>query len=962
VAFITYEDLFPSSTIMQQSPGNGTITVPGAGDARLVAPNSVNCQFYAADVNGKPPLLYDRLSLMWQAASPGQPIYVETKLAAFTGTTNLRIAGLTIFSAIPGTIASFFSYQLGWYKLDAKIHVWYDYPTSEVEIVTAVTAVDPASTPHLYRIYWNPYNRPLYIGELGIILPFDTLCFAFSVNAGVTWTSLGTRARDWDLTLSYAGVYCRKWETSAVNAQADFEYFRAKQFADTEYLSPNLSGLQESAGLEDQGAPITLSGPPRFDYSDVGGDVEFTPPTPVAFEDQGGLLTQGGAPRFDLPEIAAEPVVPTDCMALEEGLFVQLDNTDYIKGKLDPDGKELLGGYEARHIQLYDATADPWHTHGAGFYGAGRDGVLYYDGVACGPGSFGTLADGRRKTAWATKGDFCDIGTIWGYVIAALPTITADDEMQFALTTGQTGIGVSSRLRWFFTGDFDVQVDYQSVSVGAGPTDGGLNLIATMDPKNAIYVRRKLWGTSLYDKGVINNGSWTSYASVATTDTSGKLRLTRVGAVVAAYYWTGSAWVQIGSDYTMTYARPMYLDLYVGPAGGTANVTVKVRNFTINAGSTTNLIGWAREAAGTYRGSLAEFPQHALLVSSGNSLDIIDADTNKLWMSFRGGTNNVLGGNANYYVNQVMMKDGVLLPSYRTFDSAVLDGGGLWIDFTLDFIRFHRGPTYNDAGLIYNVELTTGVWPRDSANGAISWRNSARGFYAAHFDNWQQQNMRANWCDILHDAGSQYRLIANNGGTYLAQWVRWKFEGLDNEHLNTPWYALSTQTVAMRWAAFRPTSKDILCHNRVKLWITSYATWSVVMGGGGGTWLEDHEYSLAGSVDTFVLGALAQDSMTLDDAAGLLFYARDQGVYVMDLATGISTLLYGKVGSGATHEVLGDYATISSVKLATDGATPILIVGMARPDRIWAVNRTTHTIYWRGFQDDAHQPLSMAVG
>jgi hypothetical protein len=964
----TYQDLFPSSTIMKQFPGNGTITIPGAGDARLIAPNSVNCQFYAGDAAGRPPILYDTLGSMWQMSQPGQALFLETKLSVFTGTTNLRIAGLALFKTFfPGGAEPFYSYQMGWYKSDGKLHVWYDYPGVETEVVTAVMVTDPASTPHLYRIYYNPTSRPLYIAEVSAVLDADTLLFAYSINAGTTWTSTGTRARDFSFSRVFAGLYVRKWETSAVSAQADFEYFRATQYNETDQVLNPLVGKggQETLGLEDQAVPRTLSGLPRFDYSDVGGDVAFTPPTPVAFEDQGGLLTQGGAPRFDLPEIAGAPVVPSDRIALEEALFVQLDNTDYIKAKYDADGKEYLGNYGVRHIMLYDATADPWHTHGAGFYGAGRNGKLYYDGVECGPGSFGTLANGRRKTAWASNGDFIDVGNapLNSYVYGPAPTITADDEMQFALTTSHAAAGVSSRMRWFFTGDFDVQVDYEIVSAGAGPTDGGLYFFAIMDLNNMVFFRRHMWTAQTYDYQVKNNGGWVNYAQVATADTSGKMRITRVGSTVSVYYWNGSSWVQLGSSYAMTHAKPMYIDCFLAPHGGTANVTVKLRNFTINSGSTTNLIGWAREAAGTYRGSLAEFPQHALIVSSGNSLDIIDADTDKLWMSFRGVTNNLIGGpDANYYVNQVVMKDGTLFVAYRTLDTATSTGQGFWIDFTLDFVRLHRGTAPADAGYIYNVELTTSVWPRDSANGCIAFRNSACAYYSSHFDNWQYQDPRANWVDILHDGGYQYRLIANNGGVYLAKWQRWKFEGTGNAHLNTPDYAIGTQTVATRWTTFRPTSRDILAHNRIKLWITHYATWNVVMGGGGGTWLEDHEYSLAGSVDANANGALAQDSMTLDDAAGLLFYARNEGVYAMDLSTGSSTLIYGKAGSGATHEVLGDYTTISSVKLATDGATPLLIVGMARPDRIWAINRGTHAVYWRGFQDDAHQPLSMAVG
>lgn len=960
---LTYQDLFPSSTIMKSSAGNGSITIPGAGDARLLAPNGANCQFYAGDGAGKPPLLYEHLSTMWREDHPPQPLFFETKLSVFTGTTNLRIAGLTIFvSDDPVLVVPFYAYEFGWYKNDGKIHVWYDRPSTESELFTAVTLADPASTPHVYRIYWNPYNRPLWINELSLALQTDYLCFAYSVDNGVTWASLGTRLRDFDFMQAYVGLYVRKWETSAVSAQADFAYFKAQQYnaIDAHYLSPDDHDRSEDqAAFEDAGGLLNLSGPERYDALGTKDDVVIKEAQlPMGFEDTYQLpVVAGRDARYDYPQIREDYPLGKAPAALEEGLFVQLDNTDYIHSKFDSEGRELLGNYGVRHILFYDATLDPWHTHGAGFYGAGRDGVLYYNGVACGPGSFGTVAGGIRRTAWAAKNEYLDFG------FGAVPTITTDDEITCTVTPTVASCGVGSNLRWFLTGDFDIQVDYQIVSTGSGPNDNGILLMASMDWSNEFYVRRKMWTTNAYDKDVKNNGSWASYASVATSDTSGKLRLVRVGSVVSSYYWSGSAWVQIGSNYTMTYLRPVFVQAYFQQTGGTSiTAVVKIRNFTINSGTTTNLIGWAREAAGTYRGSQAAFPQHALIVSSGNSLDIIDADTDKLWMSFRGGVTKLLGGDGNYYVPQVAFKDGTLLLCYRTFDTyGTVDGYGYWIDFTLDFARCHRGPSYNDAGLYYNVELTTGVWPRDSANGAIAWRNSNRGESASHYDNWQFQNSRANWCDILHDGGYQYRLIANNGGVYIAQWERWKFEGSGNAHLNTPYYALSNETTAMRWAQFRPTSKDMLYHNRTKLYIAHYATWSIVLAGGGGVWAFDHDYTLAGTPDPTTTGSLAQDSMALDDAASLLFYARNEGVYVMDLTTGISTLIYGKVGSGATYEVLPEYALISSVKLAMDGAVSLLVVGMARPDCAWAVNRATHTVYWRGFKDDSHQPLSLAV-
>lgn len=965
MAYITtYQDLFPGSTIMRQAPGNGTITVPGAGDARLIAPNGANCQFYAGDGSGRAPILYERLSTMWQSAQPAQPLFVEAKLSSFTGTTNLRIAGLSIFTALPGTGVPFYSYQMGWYKNDGKIHIWYDYPYTEADF-GSWTVADPATTPQIYRIHWNPYNRPMYIPELGGMLPPDYINFSYSVDNGVTWVSIYSRARDFDFGQACAGLYVRKWETSAVSAQGDFAYFRASQYdaADQLYVPKIGKGNQDSVGLEDQLSLLTQSGPERFDLSGVGSAKAITPPTAVGFEDQGYLLNLSGKPRFDLPEISEAVSLPSVGMAFEEGLFVQLDNTDYIKQKYDADGREYLGNYSVRHILYYDATLDPWHAHGAGFYGFARNGKAYYDGVECGPGAFsvgGTPA--LNRTAWSGPDGYLDSSGVANAAAVSYPvagTIRVAANSQYTV--------FKSVNRWFFTGDFDIQADYNIVSNGSGPSDGGIFIEAYLDPNNYWYVRRRMFGGAVYDKDVKNNGGWGNYASVATAHTSGKMRLVRSGNTVRSYYWTGSAWAQIGSDSTLTNGtgRPMWVNVGHWVSVTPTGMTYEFSAWQINSGTTTNLAGWAREAAGTYRGSLAEFPQHALIVSSGNSLDIIDVDTNKLWMSFRGGATKLIGGDSNFYVPQVAFKDGTLLLCYRTTDTyGSSDGYGYWIDFTLDFARCHRGPTYNDAGFYYNVELTTGVWPRDSANGCIAWRNSNRGETGSHFDNWQFQNSRANWGDLLHYGGFQYRLIANNGGVYLSRWTRWKYEGTSGtaDNLNTLEYGVGTQTVATRWAIFRPTSRDILAHNRVKLWITHYATWNVVLGGGGGTWLEDHEYTLAGVVDPLADGALAQDSMALDDAASLLFYARNEGVYVMDLTTGTSTLIYGKAGSGATHEVLGDYATISSVKLAMDGAASLIIIGMARPDRIWAVNRATHTVYWRGFQDDAHQPLSMAVG
>jgi hypothetical protein len=943
----TYQDLFPSSTIMKQYAGNGTVSVPGAGDARLVAPNGANCNY--DQNNQSAPCLYENISQLRQLASPAMMLLVETKLSSLTGTTTQRFADL-FFGTAPQSISgvSNYSYQLGFYKGEGKIICDYYYPGGAARLFTSGAVSDPSSN-HIYRIYWNT-GKIAYVPETGTVVLPDYLAFIYSVDNGTTWVALGTRARDFDLNTAFAGIVLRKWETSAVNAQADFSYFVAKQLNPADVvMAPDLSGAKETRlALEDAASTLGEGGPERFDVLGTKDAVVLPSTDVVGLEDGLVLPSVGGPkPRYDFPQINEDPSF-SDVIGLEDGFFVQIDETDYIKGKYDADGKELLAGANARHVFYYDATLDPWHTHGAGHYGAGRDGKLYYDGVECGPGDFGTVAGGFRRTAWAFPDGFLDRDLI---AKAAQITMPADGTLRFTVNTN--GTDIASSLRWFFTGDFDVQVDYNIVSNGSGPTDGGIVIQAVMDWNNYTYARRRMFGSGNpnWDKDVRNNGSWGSYASVGGATASGKLRITRVGSTVTSYYWTGSAWAAIGSGSAMTYNRPMLIDLGFWFNSTPTGTVFEFSNFTINSGTTTNLIGWAREAAGTYRGSLAEFPQHALIACTEPNIDIIDADTNKLWASFRGAANNMVWGPASWgYVRQAVMKDGVLMVALPSSG-----GYGLWIDFTTDWARSAQE---GGGGAFYNPELSTNMWPIWSPSGSVAVRNSGRN-YQGPYANWVLQSYYVYWCDLLHDSGYQYRLFATAAGITLQRWQRWKFQGANDAHLDTPYKGVSMQTGTMRWAQFQPSTRDLLYHDRSSLYITHFAAWNAIISGGGGTWVENHTYTLSGTIDEGDR-ALAQDAMVVD--GNYLYYARKEGVYRMDLTTGTSVLLYGIVGSGATHEILPTSRAVISVAYGVDNSVPILLVGMTYPDLSVAVNLNTNVLYWKGRLDDSHTPYSMAVG
>jgi hypothetical protein len=260
--------------------------------------------------------------------------------------------------------------------------------------------------------------------------------------------------------------------------------------------------------------------------------------------------------------------------------------------------------------------------------------------------------------------------------------------------------------------------------------------------------------------------------------------------------------------------------------------------------------------------------------------------------------------------------------------------------------------------MIYNVELTTGIWPRDSSNGCIAFRNSGRSYFGS-FTNWAIQNRRVRWLDLLHYNNYQYRAYATGAGVTVQRWERWKYEGNPPASLDTPSFGVSTEVGIMRWVKFQDGSRDLLCHDRSKLFITHYTTWYTIVLGGGGTWVEDHAYTLAGTLETGER-VNAQDAMVV--VGSYLYYARKEGVYRMDLTTGTSVLFYGCVGSGATYEILPANKAVISVSYGLDGATPVLLVGMTYPDWIAGVNLGANVIYWRGRLDDSHTPYSMAVG
>jgi hypothetical protein len=147
-----------------------------------------------------------------------------------------------------------------------------------------------------------------------------------------------------------------------------------------------------------------------------------------------------------------------------------------------------------------------------------------------------------------------------------------NQRLEVTLGPGFGGAGIVSVCQ--FTGDFDVQVDYtflnwpaanlHSVRLGApdlgeGP-GGGIGLNRSSFPNG---------GTGEFYLMALPN----SDPQIATTQSSGKLRLVRTGSTLSGLVLVGTTWIPIGSGPISTAATRISLDLGAGSSSAQGGVS-----------------------------------------------------------------------------------------------------------------------------------------------------------------------------------------------------------------------------------------------------------------------------------------------------------------------------------------------------------------------------------------------------
>lgn len=709
--------------------------------------------------------------------------------------------------------------------------------------------------------------------------------------------------------------------------------------------------IPPTAGVEDQVGLLSLPGdrtaavlPGSKQQMDFGGA-----PVAQSAEDQAQLLHQarGGVSTFlTLPELREPFRFPrhldgegSQVAGAEDRVDWELGGADYQDDKLDADGKELLySAYNVESALVIDTTQGTFGDPATGHYGAARDGKFYFNGLECSAASptFGTVAGGPNRRTWPWWSGSEPFGK--DLPSGSSFTIPSDGAIRFTGTgLSEAGAFVSSRNGWNFppSVNFDIQIDYSGL-VKSGGTDGGLLLSVLVDPDYLFYVRRH--SGSIYDKNAHIGGSGASYASVATSDTSGKMRITRTGSTLRAYYWTGAAWAQIGGDYAHSVlAGKMYVLVSMWGSGG-LNLDVTVSNFTINSGAWGNKAEWHDEASGAHRGSLQAMPSKVAAVATQQSVDLIDADTDKLWMRFAKGTNNAL----HYFSAQsqrvwnMAWSNGTLILAHGSSPTASEEGGTIVIDFTTELIRTTREAASTICGAVYSTYTSRG-WNHPPAMWGITSRNGGA-TYVVDWDNWQIQDYRVYSVALLHSGLSEYIASGTLLGLTIHKVQRW-YAGQVGRNYNWPKRSMSSVSAQIRFCGFRSDGtvfyvdlSNLYSRDRTN---GSNTGWEDVMD--AGTFSAEKTEALPGTRTLF-------NQYRPVIYGNYIFMPANEGVYRIDWTSGSWELFYG---NGGTHDILRDYTRVTSISLANDGTYDLLVVSLegVAASGVDVVKLSDHSLY-----------------
>lgn len=673
----------------------------------------------------------------------------------------------------------------------------------------------------------------------------------------------------------------------------------------------------------------------------------------ASVDDAHGFATAGGPDLYQYPLLGRglllgprdEPIVgPQDEGITEDGVYYDVGAVhSYMKDVKDGDTNDTLGGYGILQALLYRASLDPWATPAAGVYGYGKDGVCYHNGLSAQPGVFGLGAGQFNRRGWNDNQGLLATESVNGDT-----AMIAADTLRIA-STGLTGQqGISSALRWYLTGDFDITVSFANFSSSAS-INAAARFAVIFDAGYQVFIARR--GDGNYERQVQINGTWGNQVTAATAATSGQFRLTRTGTSVRTYYWSGSAWTELGSSVNMSRSDRGYVAPYNNGTGA-INVSIDWSVFVITSGTWTNMATWAAEAFSTTRGNLDSFPDTALIVCTAAGLDIIDTDTDKLWMRFVCAANNLFHSAAGVSFD-CRMKDGILTVAYR--DDAGSEGDLIVIDFTLDLARIAREDGAATTGGYLDAPSSQGS--NGGRAGSLISRNGAVSF-TGDYTRWATQDYEHSGCAQLHDAGKVYLVSANNEGLRVFRYTRWNLQAVVGG-FDQPDYSSWLDTRLCYWAWFRPQDSMLFWTAEAVAGATLYAISKT------GFETPMHSGSFSAAASDLLPGRRSHWSQYRPAINGATVYlATDEGVWQKTWPSGSWALLLGKPGSGAIYPTLpADTSRVTTVLATAELTLDILLLGVetGTTSQVMAYRLDTGALYAKAPIDGAKTAVALAA-
>jgi hypothetical protein len=612
-----------------------------------------------------------------------------------------------------------------------------------------------------------------------------------------------------------------------------------------------------------------------------------------------------------------QPNRSTDDIAdWNDNLTIKLDPlATWMSGTLDGDGKELITGYSFRSMLYHDRTDDHWSNPTNKMFGASADGLWKYAGVS--PTVYEpicSLANGIHSDSWGFSGNE-PLGVDPDKSASIEMTPVSDGVLRIRSLVPLTGQNawVESCGRWNLTGDFDIEISWSNL-VKSGGTNGGLVFQVARDYAHRVYIFRN-HATSLVSN-LQSEGSYSTESTFTTSATSGRFRLVRTGSNIQVYRDSGGGWATVGGLRAFG-TWDCYVSIYLWSAGS-LNYDIRIHDFKINSGSTNHTVGWRKEAEspGTHKGSRLSFPERSYLVAGEDSLNIIDADDNKLWMRFVSLLNyayhrspNVLGMSS---IN-MSMHDGVL---YSVNRAPVGSSGGhvLRVDFTLGDIR-HISSSASYPFSPFNTNSGYSGLGLRSTVSHLFHRNVAKGFSSVTNNEWVLPGEARNTAVTHDDVSDEIVAFATTGGLGIKKFPRWKTYGAPSFH--TPQTTSSVAVSTSYWCDLDHTTKEVFWMTGTHMYSASQATYEAAFGS---TFSASQSKELPGNRSRF-------EQFSAIRFAGSIYVLSSEGIYKAHWPGGNWELAIGKPGSGAISEILSktsDYPV--SMVYTKDGMIDLLAI------------------------------------